>query len=144
MKPRINVLFIAPLPPPMGGQALASEVLLQHLEGSGVSVDLVDLSKQTYRSGASASRVLEVAGILFKVFRFGRRADVIYFTISESLAGNLKDLFVFGLSWPSLQRMPIHLDVGAVMRVLMVDEHRLLRTGNRIFLTRMGAVIRPR
>ena len=138
----LRILFIAPIPPPITGQAVACLVLKDYLVDSGSDVSLIDLSKQSFRQGfSSVTRLREIAHILLQVAQQSRRADIVYFTPAESIAGNLKDLAIL-LCLGSLQRSTVlHLHGGAGMRVLLSDKHPILRALNRFFLKRIGAVI---
>jgi len=137
----MKVLFVAPLPPPTHGQSLASEVFLRGLTGEH-QVDVIDLSKAELRAGlSSSSRVVEVLKILRAVSRKRKDADVIYLTVSESLAGNLKDLLIYLLCFGRLSRMVIHLHGGAGMKRIMAPNRRVLRRLNALFLRRLGGVI---
>jgi glycosyltransferase involved in cell wall biosynthesis len=137
-----RVLYIAPIPPPITGQAVACAALFEHLRNCGCEVDLIDLSKKSFHQGVdSGGRLLEIAQILFRVIRKGKRADLIYLTPAESVAGNLKDLLIYALCWRWLSRMIIHLHGGAGMRKLLSDEHPVLLRLNRLFLKRIGAVV---
>lgn len=136
----MRILFIAPLPEPVTGHSLASKVLWDHL---AVRHDLVEvnLSKKALTSGVGSwSRVTEVFGILRKVWGARRTADLIYLTISESVAGNLKDLAIYLICAGRLDRMVLHLHGGTIGKALF-DRYPLLRAVNRYFISRMGAVI---
>jgi len=138
----MNVLFIAPLPDPVTGQSLACRVFLDELEKHH-TVDVINISKSSLKSGVmggALGRVREVLGFVWQAWLRARHADLIYFTISESLAGNLKDLLIYAVCAGRLQRMAIHLHGGAGMRVLM-HERPLLAALNRFFLKRLGAII---
>ena len=135
-----TILFIGPLPEPVTGQSLACRVLLDGLPGE-YRVELVDLTKREFRQGVSSlSRVVEVAGIVWRVWQKHARADVIYLTVSESLAGNLKDLVLYALCFRKLQWMAIHLHGGAGMREIML-RRGVLRTLERVLPRRLGAAI---
>lgn len=137
----ITVLFVAPLPEPVTGQSLACRVLLDGLPGE-YRVELVDLTKRELRQGISSlARIREVLGILWRVWRERRAADVIYLTVSQSVAGNLKDLVIYLICFGRLKHMVIHLFGGAGMRRIMLGDGRLLRDVNTWFLKRLGAVI---
>jgi glycosyltransferase involved in cell wall biosynthesis len=136
-----TILFIGPLPEPVTGQSLACRVLLEGLPKE-YRVELIDLSKREFKQGLSSlSRVTDVLGILWRVWRKRRAADVIYLTVSESVAGNLKDLVIYALCFSQLHRMAIHLHGGAGMRGIMLGDGRALRGINAFFLRRLGGAI---
>jgi len=138
-KPR--VLFIGPLPDPVTGQSLACQVFLDSLRDTH-DVDVVNLSKSTFRQGVdSTSRVREVLEIVRQVRRRQRAADLVYFTTSESIAGNAKDLLIYAMCFGKLGTMITHLHGGAGMRRLMRGRTGLLRRLNGFFLRRTGANI---
>ena len=137
----MRVLFLAPLPEPVTGHSLACQVFLDGLVRTH-EADVVDLNKADFRPGVSSlGRVFEVLGMAWRAFRRHRAADVIYFTISESLAGNLKDILIYMACFGRLRRMVIHLHGGAGMRAIMGGRYPLLALLNGFFLRRMGAVV---
>jgi glycosyltransferase involved in cell wall biosynthesis len=137
----VTVLFIGPLPGPVTGQSVACQAFFDELSRAH-RVVLVDLSKGTFRQGVSStSRIAEVAGILRRVWRGRRSADVIYLTVSESYAGNLKDVLIYAICYRQLSRMVIHLHGGAGMRRLMLGGNALVRRVNAFFLRRLGGVV---
>ena len=137
----MRILFIGPLPEPITGQSVACHVLYKFLSAKHY-VHLVNLSKGGFRQGVnSVYRVLEVLRIIWNVWRNCAKVDVIYFTVSESSAGNAKDLLVFMVCMPLLSRMAIHLHGGAGMRQIMGVEGGIVRIVNGFFLRRIGAVI---
>ena len=91
----MKILFTAPLPPPVTGHSLAAKVFLDYLTPVH-ELKVVNLSKQSFKGGAdSYKRFLEIGILLKQVFQKKMNADLIYLTISESLAGNIKDLFIY-------------------------------------------------
>lgn len=136
-----RVLFVAPLPEPVTGQSLACQVFLDDLQRH-TTVEVVDMSKKTFRQGVdSVSRITEVLRGVWQVWRSRRGADVIYYNISESVAGNAKDLLTYLACLFQLDRMVVHLHGGAGMRELMRGRLGVLRWLNGFFLRRMRAVI---
>jgi glycosyltransferase involved in cell wall biosynthesis len=138
----MKILFIAPLPDPVTGQSLACRVFLDELEKHH-EVEVIDINKASLKSGVmggAMGRALEVLGFAWQALWRARRADLIYFTISESVAGNLKDLLIYAVSAGRLRRMAIHLHGGAGMKVLLRDRPWLAAL-NRFFWRRLGAVI---
>jgi glycosyltransferase involved in cell wall biosynthesis len=137
----MRILFIGPLPEPMTGQSLACQVFYDAL-AKNHQIDLVNLSKGGFSQGMNSfGRVLEVMKIIWQVWRKSHYADVLYFTVSESRAGNAKDLMIFLFCMRSLPRMAIHLHGGAGMRRIMGSNMPLIRALNGVFLKRLGAVI---
>lgn len=136
----MKILCIAPLPPPTTGHSLASEALVQDLSPYH-TVETVDLSTRHATVGAARmNRYGEVLRIVRNVWRKRKWADVIYFTISESFGGNLKDLLIYGLCRQRLSHMFVHLHGGSIKRLLF-DHHPWLRALNKRFLREVGGVI---
>lgn len=136
----MKILFIGPLPEPVTGHSLACKVFLDALRPDH-EVQVVNLSKDSFGEGvSSAGRVIEVFGVLRNVWRKKCGQDAIYLTISESLAGNIKDLCIYAICFGSLSKMFIHLHGGSIKRLLW-DQHRVLWRLNRIFLRRLGGAI---
>jgi glycosyltransferase involved in cell wall biosynthesis len=137
----MRVLFIGALPDPITGQSLACQVFLDELRKQH-SVDVIDLSKREFKQGVnSLARVAEVFGVLWNVWRLRRSADIIYFTISESFAGNLKDICIYLLCHRQLSRMYVHLHGGAGLRGILLGPPGLIRRLNEFCLRRLGGVI---
>lgn len=138
----LTVLFIAPLPPPTTGQSLACQALYDDLEKRGYRTLVVNMSKNTFRQGAtSLGRVFQIAQAVWRAALLSRSASCVYFTPSESMAGNLKDLLIMSVLGRSLRSTYLHLHGGAGMRVLLSDRHPWLRRLNAWFLRRVAGVI---
>jgi glycosyltransferase involved in cell wall biosynthesis len=136
----MKILLIVPLPPPVTGHSLASQVLLDGLAGIHEAA-VVNLSVGSLNDGRiTVRRIREVGKILLGVWRKRRSADAIYFTISESPAGNLKDLLVYLLCAGRLDRLFVHLHGGTIGRELF-DRHPAWRQINASFIKRLGGVI---
>ena len=136
----MKILFIAPLPPPITGHSLVSNTLCDHLQASH-QLDIVDLRKDSFKDGLdSFKRVREVMQIKFQVFIKSRGVDSIYLTISESLAGNIKDLFLYIACWGKLSKTYIHLHGGTIKKQLW-DSHPILFAINKYFIKKLGGVI---
>lgn len=137
----MTVLFIGALPEPVTGQSLACQVFLDELRRHH-KVEVVNLSKAGFRHGAdSLARFRGVLGIVLSVWRRRRRADVIYLTISESRAGNLKDLLIYLMCLRRLRRMVVHLHGGAGLRLIMLGPRGVFRRMNEFFARRLGGAI---
>lgn len=138
---RRKLLFIGPLPEPTTGHSLACGVLLDELRRT-YDYEVVNLNKPTFREGVdSLGRVFSVIGNLKHVAKAQRAADLIYFTPSESVEGNLKDLAIYWLCRRKLSKMVIHLHGGASMRELMRGGSSWLGRLNRPALSRLAGVI---
>ena len=136
----MKILFIAPLPPPITGHSLVSQVLLEELQKDH-DVQVVNLSKNSLKEGINGfERIVEVILILKEIFQKRKSADLIYFTISESLAGNIKDLFIYSICTSYLSTMYIHLHGGSLKRLLW-DRYPLLLRLNKMFIRKLGGAI---
>ena len=136
----MKIVYIAPLPPPLAGHSLAAKVLHDHLQLTH-EVAAVDFNKESFVEGIRGfKRVFEVIGILREITRKKKNADVIYLTISESFAGNVKDIFTYMICRRKLNRMYIHLHGGSIKRLLW-DKYPLLHKINRYFIKKMAGVI---
>jgi glycosyltransferase involved in cell wall biosynthesis len=137
----MKVLFIGPLPEPVTGQSLACRILLDALSMHH-EVDVVDLNKGGFSQGiSSVGRVIGVLRIAWRVLRAHRRCDVIYLTVSESIAGNAKDLLLYLCCFTKLRQMTIHLHGGAGLKRIMDGRVPGLNRLNAFFMRRLGAVI---
>lgn len=138
----MKILFIAPLPPPVTGHSLACQVLYEFLQKKGHNVGLINLSKKGFKHGVNSfSRVIEIFEIIFNVFLWRKNYDLIYFTPSESLSGNFKDLLIYAVLGQRLSNTYIHLHGGGGMRVLLSSARPWLRYLNGWFLQRLAGVI---
>ena len=136
----MSVLFLGPLPEPLTGHALACRVLLDGLV-LHERVEVIDLNKSGFKQGVdSLERILQVGHILWRVWRSRNACDVIYFTITESIAGNLKDLLIYLLCFRRLSRMVIHLHGGAGL-IELLRKRAILEAANSFFMKRLGAAI---
>lgn len=136
----MKILFIAPLPPPVAGHSLAAKVFFDHLSKKH-SVEPINFNKESFIDGFSSfKRIIEVLEILKKIWKKKSGADIIYLTISESFAGNLKDLFIYIICYRKLSNMYLHLHGGSIKRLLW-DRYKILYAINKFFIKRMKGVI---
>jgi glycosyltransferase involved in cell wall biosynthesis len=136
----MKILYIAPLPPPITGHSLVSKVLLDFLEQKD-NVFFINLSKDSLKDGVGGwKRVLQVSNILLRVYKGKKNADVIYLTISESFAGNIKDLLIYLICFNKLNKFHIHLHGGSIKKLLW-DKHNFLYKINKYFIKRFAGVI---
>jgi len=66
--------------------------------------------------------------------------DVIYITISQSFAGNIRDILFYIICFKNLSRVIIHLHGGGIKK-LIFDKNSFLKKINNFFLKRLGDVI---
>jgi glycosyltransferase involved in cell wall biosynthesis len=104
-------------------------------------VECIDFSKHAFTDGfSSVSRLVQVLKILRQIRTKQKRADAIYLTLSQSVAGNVKDLVTYALCFRKLPRTVLHLHGGGIGRIVF-DKHPILRWANNPFLKRIGAVV---
>lgn len=136
----MKILFIAPFPPPLTGNSLPIKLLYESLADKHV-LDRIDLSKKNHKAGVdSIGRVVQILGILFKVLLKHRKNDLIYLSVSESRAGNLRDILIYFLCSRNLKRIYIHMLGGAGMEKLLQKTGFWFRI-NRFFVSRIGGVV---
>ncbi len=136
----MNILFIAPLPPPITGHSLAAKVFLDEL-AKDHKVEVIDFRKESLKGGMNTfKRIFEIVAVLKNIWRKEKNADIIYFTISQSFAGNIKDLFIYLICFKKLNKMYIHLHGGGIGKLLF-DKHKFLFKINKYFVSRLAGVI---
>lgn len=136
----MKVLFIAPLPPPINGQSIAAQLLLEKLN-SIVDVTVVNMSKSSHHDGiTSFTRIIEVINFFGKVRKYRNTADVIYLHISESVFGNLKDIVIYFLCRKKLDKFYIHLHGGSFGKQIL-ERNFILEKINSFFLKKINSVI---
>ncbi|TGN18283.1 glycosyltransferase family 4 protein [Leptospira idonii] len=136
----MNILFIGPLPPPINGHSLVCGVLHNGLSRTNHLLT-VDLKKQGLKDGlVSWMRMKEIFRVFIEAFKRKRNANVVYFTISESLAGNLKDIIIYLICYNLLSKCFIHLHGGSIKKLLF-DKYPLLHKLNSFFISKMAGVI---
>jgi glycosyltransferase involved in cell wall biosynthesis len=137
----MRILFIAPLPPPINGQSKAGQVFLECLLEQKYSVDCINLSKDDLKDGISSlKRIVDIVKILFKVWKKRKGNDAIYFSLSESFAGNLKDLFIYLICYKSNSKIVVHMLGGAGMKKIL-EKGNVLSKINIFFLKRVAGII---
>jgi glycosyltransferase involved in cell wall biosynthesis len=136
----MKLLLIVPLPPPITGHSVASSTLFDGIRDRHETA-VVNLSVGSLNDGrVTPRRIREVGKVLFAAWRRRRWADAIYLTISESPAGNLKDLFIYLLCIGRLDRVIVHLHGGTIGRELF-DRHPWWRRINALFIKRLRGVV---
>lgn len=136
----MKILFIAPVPPPVTGQSLAVKVLFDNLAEKH-QIEVINLNKDSFRSGVNSfARIKQIIRILKDVLAKRRNKDIIYFTISESFAGNMKDLLIYLICSNSCKKTIIHMLGGAGMKRI-IDKKGWQFKLNKFFVGRLGGVI---
>ena len=90
--------------------------------------NLVNFNKGNFNHGInSLNRVFEILKILSKICKSWRKTDVVYLTLSQSLAGNFKDCIIIWLTRKKPQI--VHLHGSGIGNI--VFQYRLFRYINR-------------
>ncbi|HOF00306.1 MAG TPA: glycosyltransferase family 4 protein [Spirochaetota bacterium] len=109
-----NLLFIAPLPPPITGQSLASQALFEGIKDK-YNITVINFSRKNAlnRSKLSLKWIFSVLKMAFKILYCKKSINAVYFTITQSRFGNLKDiLFLAVLGRKLLKKTIVHLHGG--------------------------------
>lgn len=137
----MKILLIAPLPPPITGNSLPVKTLYDELVHTN-EVDVVNLSKNSYNAGIdSTKRIIQVGRILKDIWQKREKRDLIYFTVSESFAGNVKDLVIYMICFPYRKKMLIHMLGGARMKEILNRKAGIQYKLNKFFISRLGGVV---
>lgn len=109
-----KILMIVPLPPPITGQALASEHLFERIKNIyDVKVINYTRSDAVRKSKLSITFINKILKLGKEIKKYAKESDFIYLTISQSLLGNLKDLFfLYKIGRKNRKKIIIHLHGG--------------------------------
>jgi glycosyltransferase involved in cell wall biosynthesis len=136
----MKILLIAPIPPPLNGQSLTAQVFIESLKDS-CTIEVVDMSKSTHNDGGGGiKRIKEVFNILKDVYKKQNCADIINLHLSESIAGNIKDLLIYCLCRKNLSKMYIY-SHGCSLKRWVFDRNPLLHKINKFFISRTAGLI---
>jgi glycosyltransferase involved in cell wall biosynthesis len=135
----MNILYLAPEAPPITGQSIAAKVLYDHLNLNH-DVNFIDLSLASKHDGSiTLSRVFQVIKTIYLIRNCAKKADYIYLTISESIAGNIKDLFIYLVCKKKFSKFYIHLHGGSIKKHVF-DKSFILRKLNHIVIEKLAGV----
>lgn len=136
----MKILFIAPLSPPITGQSIASDVLLDSIKSNN-DVLVINTSKNTFIQGVSSfKRIKDILIIYFKILINLKRTDVIYLTISQSFAGILKDLFILTICFNKINRVVLH-SHGMGIKNLIFDKYPFFRSIIAFYFKRVSNLV---
>ena len=117
-----------------------SKILLDHLEKDDELIE-IDLSKGSTNDGSiTLTRVLYLISMYSRVFYHSNKTEKIYLTISESIAGNLKDLIFFFILRKKLSDVTIHLHGGSLKSEILKKSTMLARI-NRSIYHKIGKIV---
>jgi glycosyltransferase involved in cell wall biosynthesis len=136
----MKILFIAPIPPPITGQSLASKVLADELSRTN-DIKIINLSKKDLNNGGGGlKRLKEVFCLFFNICKNINSTNILYLTLSESFAGNIKDIFIYILTFKLRSKTFIHLHGGSIKQELW-DQNFILYFINKYFIKKFAGVI---
>ncbi|MDM8553313.1 glycosyltransferase family 4 protein [Desulfococcaceae bacterium HSG7] len=137
----MKILIIAPLPPPMSGNALPVKILYEELKKEN-DVEVINLNKTKRQPCViSFNRILQILIVLKEVWKKQKKQDVVYLTIAESFLGNIRDMIIYLICRARLQSMIIHMLGGAGMRNILNNGKGPRFLSNKLFLSRLGGII---
>ncbi len=117
-----------------------SKSMLDLIE-SDYAPKILDLSKESMIEGSfSLKRIVQIISVYLKVILAQKNVKFIYLTISESIAGNLKDLFIYLLCSFNLNKMVIHLHGGSLGEDVF-KRNSLLKYINFFFFSKFRKII---
>ena len=135
-----KILIVAPVPPPITGQSIASDLVYRTLK-ENFSVDIINTSKNSFKAGInSLNRVLSSIILISKILVSSNRYDYIYYTVSQSKFGALKDVIIFLLLWPNLKRLILH-SHGFGLKHEVLDKSFILRYFYKRISTKIKSII---
>jgi glycosyltransferase involved in cell wall biosynthesis len=135
-------LVIGPVPPPIDGQSKITAAVVGILREHLCDVEIANTARKGLSRNirAQLARVVELGRLFAILFRHMFRPARIYFSLSESVLGNLKDILIYILFFPRLRDVTAHMLGGSGMHSLL-HERRALSWINNFFLRRLGGVI---
>jgi glycosyltransferase involved in cell wall biosynthesis len=137
-----KILFIGTLPPPIDGQSKVASVVLEAMYENNAEVVIINLNRSRI-SRTFTDQIRRFFGVLLiysKVILSQKNVDSIYFTVSESRLGNIKDLILYLLIYKKLKLLTIHMLGGTNMNRILNNGY-LLSVLNIFFMRRMRNVI---
>jgi glycosyltransferase involved in cell wall biosynthesis len=138
-----SMLCIVPLSPPITGASLISENIVNYLRRSS---NILTIAYQRRKLGSgtfSTSQVFRVLKCTLKLlyYRFFKKFETVYFVISSSRWGNIRDLIFLAAMGRNLRRkLVIHLH-GANFDTLMQEASTQRRFFNRILYRNIKTAI---
>lgn len=139
-----NIIFIAPLPPPLTGQSLTSQILCDGVKNR-YSVEIVNFSRKDAlnKSKLSLSGVIFIVKMVLKILKFRKKVDMAYFTITQSRFGNMKDLLLlFALGKRLRKKTIIHIN-GGYFHILFDNSNFIIKLLNRYLFKEVALGLVP-
>lgn len=133
-----KALLVVSLPPPMTGQSVISATVLDAVLAL-YRVSVVDTSKETFAAGfSSVARAGSVLSMIRDAYRKSKATDLAYLVLSQSVAGNLRDLLM--ITCVRSRRIVVHLHGGGIRKAVF-DRNAFVRLANRLTFRRVDRVI---
>lgn len=107
----MRILLYVPLPPPVTGQSYAARVLMDRLE-SDESFEVVPIDSRRSRGIGRIAKFLSGVREGREIVGVAGECDVIYYHLSQSWFGMLKDMAIFVLLGERKRRVVAHLHGG--------------------------------
>lgn len=137
-----KILFIAPFPPPITGQSYASQFLFEKLNNQ-YEIVKINYSRENpiEKSKFDLSFIKKIISLGKIIKKESIKSDVIYLTLSQSLLGNIKDLyFLFKIRRDGRQKAVVHLH-GGYFHFYFEKQNFIIKKINRILLKNIKAGI---
>lgn len=136
-----NILFIAPLPPPICGQSKVSAVILQALESAGCEVHFISLNKKELKSGGfTCARSIEILKVIFAVWKLHKKYNVVFFSLAESFLGNIRDLLLYLVVYHSNVRVCAQI-LGGAQLINIANQNNFFGWLNRKLMKRINVAL---
>ncbi len=136
----MKILFIAPIPPPINGQSKASKVILDALQENH-QVQVINLSKNSLKNGeGSLARIKDIFNIAKEVRKSYKKNDIVFLSLAESFAGNLRDLLIYNIISKKISKTYIQMLGGAGMKEILHGTG-WQKKANAKFMEKIGGVI---
>lgn len=137
----MKILLVGPFPPPHTGNSLPFKLLKDYLS-IFYDIEIINLSKNQHKAGfTSLFRILDILKVIFKLRKIHDSYDLVYLSLAESFAGNLRDIFLFFCMKRRLNTLILHMLGGAAMTEILTPSNKIQFRINKKFISKVGAVI---
>ncbi len=138
----MKITLIATFSPPITGQSVACDLLLENLKSEkNISVKVINFAKpDLVNNKFPILRIFRLFLMNFEIFFKARKSDIIYFTPSESYLGNLKDILIYILLLGRLNKTFVHIHGGMGFKNLIFKNY-FLRKINLFFLKKFKRIL---
>lgn len=137
----MKILLVAPFPPPHTGNSLPVKKLYEELQKTH-EVDVVNINKNKHKPGVTGvDRIVKVLSILAQVRKKQSNYDLVYLTVAESFAGNVRDMVMYNMCRNRLDSVVIHMLGGAAMKGILTPKDTWQFRQNKKFVSQLGGII---